>query len=63
VARKRAALMSLNSGTNAPGSGIREMEVPGVVAVVVEFVFVIAVLLRRGLVGVLTALTERTATL
>ncbi|GGR17240.1 hypothetical protein GCM10010251_36730 [Streptomyces aurantiogriseus] len=48
VARKRAALMSFSSGTNSPGLGIREMEV-----------FVMAALLRFGLVGVFTALTDR----
>jgi hypothetical protein len=40
--------MSFSSGTNSAGLGIREMEV-----------FVMAALLRYGLVGVFTALTDR----
>ncbi|MGX1886542.1 hypothetical protein [Streptomyces sp. NPDC055287] len=48
VARKRAALMSFNSGTNSAGFGIREIEV-----------FVMTALLHIVLSGVSTALTDR----
>lgn len=47
VARNRAALMSLNSGTNSPGSDIREIEG-----------FVMTALLHIGQIGVFTALTD-----